>query len=119
MAKRASSAAQTPAAAVVKKATRRQLARWVAQRAELSQRRAYALVGEVLSGIAAALAAGGTVELRGFGTFWVQTRGPRTIQVPGVGAVKVKGTQDVRFRPGVPLEKTVRQAAQLPSRQRR
>jgi nucleoid DNA-binding protein len=91
-----------------KKATRRQLAAWVAERSDLSYRRAYALVGEVLSGIAEALVAGGTVELRGFGTFWVNERGPRTIQVPGVGPVKVGKRRDVLFRPGEPLEQRVR-----------
>ena len=101
--------AKAPKKKTPKKATRASLARWVAQHTELSAHRAYGVLDAVLEGIGAALAAGGTVELRGFGTFWVNARGARTIQVPEVGAVKVPAKQDVKFRPGEPLETTVRQ----------
>jgi len=91
-----------------KKGTRRNLARWVAAQSGLSQRQSYAVIGDVLSGIEAALVAGGTVELRGFGTFWVHEREAVTIQVPGKGPVEVDKRRHVMFRPGTVLEQRIR-----------
>ena len=74
----------------------------------MSAQEAYEAISAVIDGITEALKGGQTVELRGLGTFFVQERKRRTIQVPDKGPVKVPKTKDVRFRPSSVLETLVR-----------
>lgn len=61
-------------------------------------------VDVVLEEIAAALAAGGRVELRGFGAFSVRKRDARTGRNPRTGAtVKVAAKRVPFFKPGKEL----------------
>nr|WP_255586843.1 HU family DNA-binding protein [Hephaestia mangrovi] len=56
------------------------------------------------------LAAGGRVELRGFGAFSVRDRSPRTGRNPRTGeAVDVKAKRAVHFKPGKVLRERVDQ----------
>ena len=90
------------------KATRRSLARFMADEVDMSAQGAYEAISALIEGIQAALADGQTVELRGLGTFHVHERKKRIIQVPSTGPVKVPKRKDVLFRTSSVLEKAVR-----------
>lgn len=84
----------------MKKLTRRKLARFVAEQSGMPKSKAYQAVALVLEGISVALAEGGRVELRNFGTFEVIERKAREIEVPGQGTIEVGKRPDVSFQPG-------------------
>lgn len=81
------------------------------QNPDLSPKDVDRLVGSVFEAIAAHLAAGGRVELRGFGAFSTRQRSARTARNPKNGApVEVSAKHVVHFKPG----KKIRDQLQIP-----
>ncbi|TSE18351.1 Integration host factor subunit beta [Tepidimonas alkaliphilus] len=73
---------------------------------------AQAVVMTLLQTMAAALAAGQRIELRGFGSFSVHEREPRQARNPRTGAaVEVPLRRGVHFKPGKALRDAVDRAA--------
>jgi integration host factor subunit beta len=71
-----------------------------------------ASVATILSAIAGRLAEGGRAEIRGFGSFWVHQRPPRTARNPKTGAaVSVPSKRSPHFKPGTDLRKRVTASA--------
>jgi len=72
---------------------------------DLSQEQIDAIVGQIFDDIANALKNGGRVELRGFGTFSLRHRSPRTGRNPRTGeAVHVEGKSVPFFKAGKELK---------------
>ncbi|WP_448581853.1 integration host factor subunit beta [Thermaurantiacus sp.] len=70
----------------------------------LTLKEAERVVATVLDSIAEALAAGGRVELRGFGAFTTRARDPRTGRNPRTGvAVEVQAKRVPHFKAGKEL----------------
>lgn len=67
-------------------------------------------VREMLESFSAALAAGDRIEIRGFGSFDLNYRKPRTGRNPASGqAVEVPGKHTPHFKPGLELRERVNQ----------
>lgn len=78
----------------------------------LTEADAQAAVMTILETMAAALAAGQRIELRGFGSFSVHQRQPRQARNPRTGAaVEVPERRTVHFKPGKALRDAVDGAA--------
>ena len=76
------------------------VARIAEQNPHLHARQVEAVVDTILDAVAAALAKGSRVELRGFGAFSVKKTEARTSRNPGSGAnVAVPAKAHVRFKP--------------------
>ncbi|MGN0867090.1 MAG: HU family DNA-binding protein [Oligosphaeraceae bacterium] len=90
--------------------TKRKIANEVAERIGITQSAAFEAVKAMLSTISDTLAAGGHIELRGFGIFEIVTqrqrvgRNPNNPQVP----VKIPARKVVKFRAGTELAESVR-----------
>lgn len=91
--------------------TRSELTAALAQRfPQLVQKDAEMAVAEMLGAIVAALAAGNRVEIRGFGSFALNYRPPRTGRNPKTGEkVAVPGKFVPHFKPGKELRERVEQ----------
>ena len=77
---------------------------------QLVQKDAEMAVAEILGAIAAALAAGNRVEIRGFGSFSLNYRPPRTGRNPKTGEkVAVPGKYVPYFKAGKELRERVEQ----------
>jgi integration host factor subunit beta len=77
--------------------------------AGLDTHRARKLTGRLIEALAAALAAGETVELRGLGSLEVRERAGRRLRNPGTGEpVDVPPRCYVLFRPGRELKAALR-----------
>ena len=71
-----------------------------------------ACVATILSALATRLAEGGRAEIRGFGSFWVKHRPPRTGRNPKTGVkVSVTGKHVPHFKAGKELRERVDRAA--------
>ncbi len=80
----------------------------VAVAAELNKASATRAVEAVLDGIAAALKAGDTVTLSGFGTFSVSMRAARTGRNPRTGeSLTIPASKNPKFKAGKGLKDTV------------
>ncbi|WP_448585981.1 integration host factor subunit beta [Thermaurantiacus sp.] len=78
----------------------------------LTQRDAERVVATILDAIAETLAAGGRVELRGFGAFSTRQRGSRTGRNPRTGApVAVAAKRVPHFKPGKELRERLNAAS--------
>ena len=93
--------------------TRSDLVEELAARFEqLGQRDAEYTVKTMLEAIADALARGHRVEIRGFGSFSITHRAPRTGRNPRSGAsVQVPAKRVAHFKPGKSLREAVDQSA--------
>ncbi len=91
--------------------TRSELIAALAQRfPQLVQKDAEMAVAEILGAIASALAAGNRVEIRGFGSFSLNYRPPRTGRNPKTGEkVAVPGKYVPYFKAGKELRERVEQ----------
>ena len=91
--------------------TRSELTAALAQRfPQLVQKDAEMAVAEILGAISAALAAGNRVEIRGFGSFSLNYRPPRTGRNPKTGEkVAVPGKYVPHFKAGKELRERVEQ----------
>ena len=91
--------------------TRSELTAALAQRfPQLVQKDAEMAVAEILGAIAVALAAGNRVEIRGFGSFSLNYRPPRTGRNPKTGEkVAVPGKYVPHFKAGKELRERVEQ----------
>ena len=91
--------------------TRSELIAALAQRfPQLVQKDAEMAVAEILGAISAALAAGDRVEIRGFGSFSLNYRPPRTGRNPKTGEkVAVPGKYVPYFKAGKELRERVEQ----------
>lgn len=89
--------------------TRSELIAILAQRfPQLVQKDAELAVSEILEAIAATLATGGRVEIRGFGSFALNYRPPRTGRNPKTGEkVAVSGKYAPHFKAGKGLRELV------------
>lgn len=90
--------------------TKRKIANAVAERVGITQSAAFEAVNAMLDTLSDVLAAGGHIELRGFGVFEIVTqrqrmgRNPRYPSVP----VKIPARKVVKFRAGTELAEMVR-----------
>ena len=91
--------------------TRSELTAALAQRfPQLVQKDAEMAVAEILGAIATALSAGNRVEIRGFGSFSLNYRPPRTGRNPKTGdKVAVPGKYVPHFKAGKELRERVEQ----------
>jgi integration host factor subunit beta len=81
------------------------VARIVEQNPHLRARYVEAMVATIFNTVAAALARGDRVELRGFGAFAVRETDARTGRNPLTGkAIAVKAKRHVIFRPGKTIQ---------------
>ncbi len=80
----------------------------VAEKAELSKKDADKAVAAVLAAVTEALANGEKVQLVGFGTFEVRTRGARTGRNPRTGEdITIPESKVPAFKAGTPLKNAV------------
>jgi nucleoid DNA-binding protein len=95
-----------------RKCTRADLQEIIRSGAGLDIRQARELTGRIIGALAAALAAGETVELRGFGSLEVKERKAHKARKPRTGeAVIVPPRRRVLFRPGAELKAALRGTA--------
>lgn len=87
------------------------IARVIAREARVNLALATAALDGALEAIANTLAAGGEVQLTGFGKFTVTTRaGGRTIRNPRTGEpleAKTRDTRKPKFSPSLPLRRAI------------
>ena len=77
----------------------------VAQKAELSKKDAEKAVNAVTASLTEALCGGDKVQLAGFGTFEVRSRGARTGKNPRTGeTIKIAASKNAAFRAGKALK---------------
>jgi nucleoid DNA-binding protein len=89
-------------------ANRETLAKAIAKETNLNIRMVDKVLVDFLNRISGALAAGDRVELRGFGTFWRQSRKGHTARNPRLNTpVEVPPHKVPRFRPALPFKKAV------------
>jgi nucleoid DNA-binding protein len=100
-----------------KKFTRQQIQAIIQSGANLETRKASGLTRQIIKAMAAALAEGETVELRGFGSLEVKERKATVKRNPQTGeAVDVPPRRRVLFRPGQELKAALRR--ERPARSR-
>lgn len=81
---------------------------WIAKEQDLSSDIAAVVVAMVFDNIAARLANGGRVELRGFGTFSTRGREARDARNPRTGdPVAIVAKRVPHFKPGKAMQKRV------------
>jgi integration host factor subunit beta len=84
-----------------------------ARQAQLSPRDVELAVKTMIEEMANALAEGGRIEIRGFGSFSLHFRAPRVGRKPKTGAsVELQGKYVPHFKPGKELRERVNQAMQ-------
>ncbi|MDF1629691.1 MAG: integration host factor subunit beta [Alcanivoracaceae bacterium] len=82
-----------------------------ARQAQLSPRDVELAVKTMIEEMANALAEGGRIEIRGFGSFSLHFRAPRVGRNPKTGAsVELQGKYVPHFKPGKELRERVNQA---------
>ena len=90
--------------------------RIAAQQTQLSPRDVELAVKTLIEEMANALAEGGRIEIRGFGSFSLHFRAPRVGRNPKTGAsVELHGKYVPHFKPGKELRERVNQAMQAES----
>ena len=81
--------------------TRNDLVAIIAEAGDMTARDAQGVLESILDGMAESLARGEKVELRGFGSFRIRVRGPRTGRNPKTGeSVEVPAKRIPHFKPG-------------------
>ena len=99
----------------VHKFTRERITEILRFGAGLDNHHARELTGRIIGALAAALAAGETVELRGLGSLEVRERGERRAHKPRTGeTVIVPPRRYVLFHPGSELKAALRKPAENP-----
>ncbi len=84
--------------------TKAELVEKVAESTQLTKKHAELIVNTVFDSIVQSLRAGEKIELRGFGSFRIRKRGPRTGRNPKTGArVDVPPKRIPYFKPGKEL----------------
>ena len=84
--------------------TKAELVEKVAESTQLTKKHAELIVNTVFESIVQSLRAGEKIELRGFGSFRIRQRGPRTGRNPKTGAkVEVPPKRIPYFKPGKEL----------------
>lgn len=84
--------------------TKAELVEKVAESTQLTKKHAELIVNTVFDSIVQSLRAGEKIELRGFGSFRIRRRGPRTGRNPKTGAkVDVPPKRIPYFKPGKEL----------------
>lgn len=85
--------------------TKAELVEEVAGQTELTKKHAEVIVNTVFESIVDSLRAGDKIELRGFGSFRIRNRGPRTGRNPKTGEkVDVPAKRIPYFKPGKDLK---------------
>lgn len=85
--------------------TKAELVEEVADQTELTKKHAEVIVNTVFESIVDSLRAGDKIELRGFGSFRIRQRGPRTGRNPKTGEkVDVPAKRIPYFKPGKELK---------------
>ena len=88
--------------------TKNQLAVFVAQKMEVSQKTAADMINAVLEGITSSLEKGDSVSFPGFGSFKVVERSAREGRNPKTGEkLHIAASKAVKFTPGKPLKQRV------------
>jgi integration host factor subunit beta len=91
--------------------TKAELVDEVGQKAALTRKHSEVIVDAVFSSILEALQRGDKIELRGFGSFRVRTRGTRTGRNPKTGeGVVVPAKKVPYFKPGKELRELINRA---------
>jgi DNA-binding protein HU-beta len=87
---------------------RKEMAQDLAARTELSENKAYGVIGEIMDIISGRLKKGDSVTLVGFGTWSVAKRAARKGRNPSTGeSIKIKAKKVTRFKAGTSLKNTV------------
>ena len=85
--------------------TKAELVEKVAESTQLTKKHAELIVNTVFDSIVQSLKEGEKIELRGFGSFRIRQRGPRTGRNPKTGAkVEVPSKRIPYFKPGKELK---------------
>jgi len=101
-------AAKTAAKAKVDTISTRQLAAQIAEKHELSQKSANAILEDLIANITKHLKKGARIRLNGLGILVVRKRGPRMGRNPATGeTIKIKASKKVAFRPSKELKEAV------------
>jgi DNA-binding protein HU-beta len=86
----------------------RQLASQLAEKQELSQKAANAIIEETIALITKHLKKGARIRLNGLGILVVRKRGPRMGRNPATGeAIKIKASKKVAFRASKELKEAI------------
>jgi DNA-binding protein HU-beta len=86
----------------------RQLASQLAEKQELSQKAANAIIEETIALITKHLKKGARIRLNGLGILVVRKRGPRMGRNPATGeAIKIKASKKVAFRASKELKESI------------
>src|SRR6201992_1183750 len=96
------------AAAKVETVSTRNLATQLAEKHELSQKAANAILEDLLANITKRLKKGARIRLNGLGIMVVRKRGPRMGRNPATGeAIKIKASKKVAFRASKELKEAI------------
>ncbi len=100
--------AKKTAAAKVETVSTRNLATQIAEKHELSQKAANAILEDLIANITKHLKKGARIRLNGLGILVVRKRGPRMGRNPATGeAIKIKASKKVAFRASKELKEAV------------
>ena len=92
--------------------TKAELVEKVAESTQLTKKHAELIVNTVFDSIVESLKEGEKIELRGFGSFRIRQRGPRTGRNPKTGAkVEVPSKRIPYFKPGKELKELLNNVA--------
>ncbi len=104
----ATKAATKTAAVKVETVSTRQLGAQLAEKHELSQKLANAIIEDVIGLITKHLKKGARIRLNGLGILVVRKRGPRMGRNPATGeAIKIKASKKVAFRASKELKEAI------------
>lgn len=94
--------------------TKADLANAVSKNSALTKQDAEIIIQTVVDSIIETLKRGGKVELRGFGSFRLRHRNPRTAHNPKTGeVVQIPAKRVPYFKPGIPLLKFINSESSL------
>ena len=100
--------AKKTAAAKVETVSTRNLATQLAEKHELSQKAANAILEDPIANITKHLKKGARIRLNGLGIMVVRKRGPRMGRNPATGeAIKIKASKKVAFRASKELKEAI------------
>src|SRR6201994_2681844 len=96
------------AAVKVETVSTRNLATQIAEKHELSQKAANAIMEDLIANITKHLKKGARIRLNGLGILVVRKRGPRMGRNPATGeAIKIKASKKVAFRASKELKEAI------------
>ena len=100
--------AKKTAAVKVETVSTRNLATQLAEKHELSQKAANAILEDLIANITKHLKKGARIRLNGLGILVVRKRGPRMGRNPATGeAIKIKASKKVAFRASKELKEAI------------